>query len=139
MMKPTAQVLLIATILLSGCVSHELDQFTGPGSIIIQNNSGVDLKRVTLSGVRADRGERVGFGSVSPILKGYSHQIRRTNRVSPLPKEGEVSWVNFRGQSFNKLVSLEKVLRTSTNSPEEALVFEINAHGNIRVYLKRSN
>ena len=126
-------------MLLSGCVSQDLNHATGPEFIIIQNNTGVDLKRVTLSGVRADRGARVSFGSVSPILEGYSHQIRRTNRAAPLPQEGEVSWINFRGQSFNKLVSLEKFLQTSGSSIGEALVFEINAHGNIRVYLKSIN
>lgn len=81
----------------------------------------------------AEGATSVRLGSVAPLLGGQSFTLNRVADPPPLPDRAQVVWVDAAG-THDARMSIDEVVAASTGS--EALVFDLQPTGIVRVYLE---
>jgi hypothetical protein len=104
-----------------------------PRFIVIRNATGRDLAAVSIQEAGKPLKDAVRMGSISPLLRGRATIIERQTAAEPLPDAALVNWTDPQRGMSQAEVSLREPLRRATGAADEALVFDIQSPGRVRV------
>lgn len=128
-------LLTLVALLTLGCASAPVSWRAEPKTIIVRNNSGVELASVSLNVPEGtDDSALVGVNRVAPVPRESSQILARRISPPPLPGVVEVRWRDRQGARYSQEVAMEPILETATGEPGEMLVFEIRPAGEVTVY-----
>ncbi len=123
-------------VVFSGCTLFPSKPAVEPPTVVIRNSCARDLSTVILKEPRVD-GQRVSLGSISPVLRSAPFIYRRPSDPPPMLRRIKVVWTENGGQTHQRTVDLEPVLKQATGEPDEALVFHLQPGGRVSAYLDR--
>lgn len=126
----------MAALTFMGCASDQEMRKKEPGIIIIRNNTGTDLNRVLITGLKPDKDGSSRFGSISPVLNGSSQTVVRPTLAPLLPPSIKMKCLHINGVEKVLLVSLEMALKKANGQFGEALVLELLPYDKVAVYIE---
>ncbi len=134
---PTAtSILLFMIALLTACASLPLAGAKEPSAIAIRNNSGADIREVTLREHSRYASGAARFGSLSPVPAGVTQLYIRPSAPPALPRTISVEWVDSAGKTHVKDLSVSSALRSLRGTRDEAIVFEFGPAADIQVFVE---
>ncbi len=134
---PAATIILLFVIaLLTACASLPLTGAKEPSVIAIRNNSGADIREVTLREPSRSVSGASRFGSISPVPAGVTQLYVRPSDPPALPKTISVEWVNGSGITRVKDLSMSPAFRSLRGTRDEAIVFEFGPADDIQVFVE---
>jgi len=124
----------VVSLIMYGCSTLSVTNYTEPKIIAVRNSSGVNLSFVSLREVRKPGKNSVRMGSISPVRTGVTQVFKRPSSPPPLSKQVVISWADYAQRQYEREISLEQVLTDPNAQTKDTLLFEITATGGINVY-----
>jgi len=119
---------------LNGCASQLSQAIVRPPVVIVvRNDSGIDLRSVSLRGPNQPDGQAKSYGTISPVPRRTS-QILGRSTAFPLPAVADLVWTDEQDHSYTRQIALERLLHLVPAAGGRALVLEIRPAGEVTAY-----
>lgn len=131
-------LLLMLLLMLPSCASESLTGGSAAGEpmlIALRNSSGRRLDSMTVQEAERRVGEPMRLGSISPVMEGRTYTFMRPENPPRLPNEVVVVYVHRQAGTQRITVGLREALKGGAGHPDEALVFDLQSTGQVRVYV----
>ena len=115
----------------TGCSTVEPSLQNRITTIIIKNNTGKFIQKVSISEITPDgRGKH---GSISPLPAGTQQVYGRGNKAKPLSDTLLVQWIYNNNTAYKKEVSISLLLNSFSNT-NKTIIFEVSPTNTLNVY-----
>ena len=119
----------------AGCTSQSPQARERPPVVItVRNNSGIDLRTVSLCGPARADGQADSLGTISPVPRGTSQVLGRWSAAFPWPRVVEIAWTDDHDQNYTRKIALGRLLQQVSDAGRKALVLEIRPAGELVAY-----
>lgn len=120
-------------IIFTGCSTVEPSTESMITTVIIKNNTGKYIQKVSISEMTPNGIGR--HGSISPVPTGIEQVYGRGDKAKPLPETLRVRLVYNKGKAYEKSISTLSLLSSSSNT-HATVVLEFTPNNTIKVYTK---
>ena len=124
-------LLLGFSFIFTGCSTVEQSLQNRITTIIIKNNTGKFIQKVSISEITPDgRGKH---GSISPLPSGTQQVYGRGDKVKPLSDVLLVQWIYNNNTAYEKEISISSLLNSLSNT-NKTIIFEFTPDNSLKVY-----
>jgi hypothetical protein len=126
--------LLVVLNIFTGCSKIEPSTQKIIDTIIVKNNTGVHIQKITISEITQNSIGR--HGSMSPVPVGLEQVFGRGDNVNRLADTLKVHWIDRYHRVYEKIISISSLLNSTPSNKSITIILEFSPYGTVKAYKK---